>query len=106
MPKPATLDRRSVEDLAPHAARAAEFLRSVGNEQRLMILCHLLDGPLTVGEINASVSLSQSALSQHLAVLRDTGVVTATREGLNVRYALASRMVKKLIGMLRAEFCS
>ena len=53
---------------APHAAA---LLRALANEQRLAILCVLLDGPLSVGEINRQLPLSQSALSQHLAVLRE-----------------------------------
>ena len=57
-----------------HAADAAQLLKALGNEQRLHILCNLLDGPLSVGELNQRLDLSQSALSQHLALLRDLGV--------------------------------
>ena len=67
-------------DIRPHANRAAGLLKALANEHRLMILCHLLEGPLAVGELNARVGLSQSALSQHLAVLREAGIVATKRE--------------------------
>ena len=66
---------RAAREMRPHAARAAALLKALGNEQRLMILCNLVTGPLSVGELNERVALSQSALSQHLGVLRDSGVV-------------------------------
>lgn len=70
-----------------------------------MILCHLLDGPLAVGELNARVGLSQSALSQHLAVLRDAGVVTTEREAQTIYYSLLKGAVTKIIGVLYREYC-
>jgi ArsR family transcriptional regulator, virulence genes transcriptional regulator len=54
-----------------HAADAARLLKALANEQRLHILCNLLDGPLSVGELHQRLDLSQSALSQHLALLRE-----------------------------------
>ena len=55
-----------------HLAEAAQLLKALGNEQRLHILCNLLEGPLSVGELNQRLELSQSALSQHLALLRES----------------------------------
>ena len=71
-----------------HAAEAASLLRSIANEQRLLILCHLVEGELGVGALQARLELSQSALSQHLAVLREAGLVQARRDGLQVFYAI------------------
>ena len=72
-----------------HATEAAAFLKALGNDQRLLMLCCLLEGSLSVGEINERVPLSQSALSQHLAVLREAGLVTTTRQSQTIYYALA-----------------
>lgn len=88
-----------------HAAEAAALLKALANEQRLMILCHLVAGPLSVGELNARLPLSQSALSQHLAVLRETGIVATEREAQSVRYSVSAGIVHKLIALLNAQFC-
>ena len=92
-------------DLGPHAERAAQLLRALANEQRLMILCQLLGGPRSVGELNAQVPLSQSALSQHLAVLRQSGVVSAARAAQSIRYSLPAGVVTNIIAVLEKEFC-
>jgi DNA-binding transcriptional ArsR family regulator len=91
--------------IQPHADKAAALLKALANEQRLMILCNLLEGPLSVGELNERVSLSQSALSQHLGVLREAGVVATTREAQSIRYALSSAAVTRIIEILYKEFC-
>lgn len=96
---------RAAREMQPHAAQAAEFLKALANEQRLMILCQLLQGPLSVGEINDRVPLSQSALSQHLAVLRQAGVVATTRESQTVRYSLPPGAVTRVMEILYEEFC-
>jgi DNA-binding transcriptional ArsR family regulator len=101
VPQPAGKAR----DIEPHAKRAAGLLKALANEQRLMLLCHLLDGPLSVGELNARVGLSQSALSQHLAVLRDAGVVATEREAQTIYYSLPKGAVTKIIGVLHREYC-
>lgn len=91
--------------IKPHAYKAAALLKALANEQRLMVLCNLLEGPLSVGELNERVSLSQSALSQHLGVLRDANVVTTTRESQSIRYELSSGAVTRIIEILYKEFC-
>jgi DNA-binding transcriptional ArsR family regulator len=91
--------------IRPHADKAAALLKALANEQRLMILCNLLEGPLLVGELNQRVSLSQSALSQHLGVLREARVVATTREAQSIRYALSSGVVTRIIEILYKEFC-
>ena len=65
-----------------------QLLKTLGSEQRLLILCNLLEGELAVGELNERVDLSQSALSQHLAVLREAGLVTTRREAQSIFYSL------------------
>lgn len=87
------------------AAGAARLLRALANERRLMILCQLADRERSVGEIQPLVGLSQSALSQHLKVLRDEGVVAARREGQTVWYRIADPAAVKVVTTLAEIFC-
>ena len=96
---------RAGREMRPHAAKAAELLKALGNEQRLMILCNLVAGPLSVGQLNRRVPLSQSALSQHLGILRDSGVVATTRESQSIIYSLPPGIATRIIGLLHDEFC-
>src|SRR5688572_17611929 len=77
-------------NLRDSAAQAARLLRALSNQNRLMLLCLLVEGEKTVGELNESLPLSQSALSQHLAVLREEGMVSTRRDGQKIYYGLAS----------------
>ena len=95
----------AAREMQPHALQAAELLKALANEQRLMILCHLLKGPLSVGQLNERVPLSQSALSQHLAVLRESGIVRTERAAQSVWYSLPAGVVRRLIAVLHGEFC-
>lgn len=88
------------------AGRAATLLRLLANEKRLMILCQLADGEMAVGEIQSHVSLSQSALSQHLALLRTEGIVATRREGQAVFYRLDDPAAMRVIETLAELFCS
>ena len=80
------LDR--LEEMHAHAGEAAQLMKALGNEQRLLVLCNLLERPLSVSEINERVQLSQSALSQHLALLREQGLVETRREAQSIYYSL------------------
>ncbi len=91
--------------LRTNASQAARLLRALSNENRLMLLCLLFEGEKTVGELNASLPLSQSALSQHLAVLREEGMVSTRRSGQNIYYGLASRPAARVIETLHATYC-
>jgi DNA-binding transcriptional ArsR family regulator len=99
------MSRKPARAIKPHADKAAALLKALANEQRLMILCNLLEGPLTVGELNERVSLSQSALSQHLGVLREANVVTTSREAQSIHYSLPPGAVTGIIEILYTEFC-
>jgi ArsR family transcriptional regulator, virulence genes transcriptional regulator len=92
--------------LQDHAAEAAAFLKALANDQRLLVLCCLLDGPLSVGEINERVPLSQSALSQHLGVLRDAALVTTTRKSQTIYYALTQGPALEIMQILYSAFCA
>lgn len=89
-----------------HASDAAALLRPLANEQRLAILCCLLGGAQSVGQINAKVALSQSALSQHLAVLRAAGIVETSREAQAVYYSLAPGPTRRVLAVMHDIFCA
>jgi len=87
------------------AGDAAKLLRALGNERRLMILCQLTEGERSVGQLTPRVGLSQSALSQHLAVLREEGVVATRREAQTVWYRIADPAAVKVVATLAEIFC-
>lgn len=91
--------------MAAQADRAADLLKALSNAQRLRVLCLLADAELSVGELNARLELSQSALSQHLAVLREHGLVGTRRESQTIYYALADGPVRKVIATLHDIYC-
>ena len=87
------------------AEQAAELLKALSNPQRLRVMCMLIDGEKTVGEINAEIELSQSALSQHLAILRDGGWVQTRRESQSVYYSVVDGPVHRIIQTLHDIYC-
>jgi ArsR family transcriptional regulator, virulence genes transcriptional regulator len=89
-----------------HAHEAAAFLKALANDQRLLVLCSLLERSLSVGEINERVPLSQSALSQHLGVLREAGLVTTARQSQTIYYALAKGPALQIMEVLYSAFCA
>lgn len=88
-----------------NAGEAVEILRLLSNEARLMVLCQLGAGEKSVGELNAAVGLSQSALSQHLAKLRAEGLVATRREAQTIYYRIADGRVTQLVTTLHDIFC-
>ena len=93
------------EAMRVHAGEAARLLRALANDKRLMLLCLLVEGERSVGELNARVDLSQSALSQHLAVLREDGLVDTRREGQTIHYSLADGPAHAIIETLHGIYC-
>ena len=96
----------NLEALTANAETAENFLKAMANRYRLMILCELLKGERSVGVIQEAVGLSQSALSQHLARLREDNLVTTRRESQTIYYSLASREAERMIALLYELFCS
>jgi len=94
-----------VERMASNASEAAAFLRSLANEHRLLILCRLMDGELSVGALNDQLGLTPSNLSQHLSKLRGEGLVAARREGTVLYYRIVSPEVRSILGALYEAFC-
>jgi len=88
------------------AAQAAEFLKSLGNENRLLILCHLSEGEMSVSELESVLGLRQPTLSQQLARLRTDELVETRRDGKTIYYSLASDDVGKTLELMYNLFCS
>lgn len=94
-----------MSELERSARRAAPLLKAMSNPSRLVILCQLAEGERSVGELAERVGLSQSGISQHLAVLRRQRVVSTRRDRQTVFYALASAEVADLMATLHRVFC-
>jgi ArsR family transcriptional regulator, virulence genes transcriptional regulator len=96
-------------DLSTFEANATEvagILRAIANERRLMILCKLVEwGEANVGTLAEAVGLSPSALSQHLAKMRDEGIVTSRRESQTIWYRIADLRTETLLGHLQQLYC-
>ena len=98
-------DLPGVGDMQAHAADAAGLMKALGNESRLMILCVLAEGERSVGDLNTVVPLSQSALSQQLARLRQQGLVKTRRESQTIYYSLADGPADRVINLLHDIYC-
>ena len=88
------------------AGQVADTLKAIGNARRLMLLCKLVEhGEVTVGDLARDVGLSQSACSQHLAKMRDEGLITFRRESQTLWYAIADTRVEMLLATLYQLYC-
>lgn len=87
------------------AAAAEEMLKALANRHRLMILCQLIDGERSVGNLAESLGVRDSTVSQHLALLRKDDLVSTRREGQTIWYALASVPVRRLVATLYDIYC-
>ncbi|MBX3700093.1 MAG: winged helix-turn-helix transcriptional regulator [Dokdonella sp.] len=103
--RPRTAFQLDPEQMRAHADAASRMLRTLGNDNRLMILCLLAQGERSVGQLNERLDLSQSALSQHLAVLRHEGLVDTRRDAQTIYYALAAGPAERIIQTLHDIYC-
>ena len=94
-----------LDRMAESAREASEFLKALAHESRLLILCNLLSGEKSVGELEAFLELRQSTVSQQLARLRLEGLVAARRDGKTIYYSIASDKARSVIGVLYSAFC-
>jgi DNA-binding transcriptional ArsR family regulator len=92
------MDRQTSDELYDLHAR---ICKAIADPKRLLIITELRGGAMTVGDLSEALDISQSNTSQHLAVLRDRGVVVAQKDGLNVYYKLTSKKVVRAIDLLR-----
>ncbi len=88
-----------------HAGDAARLLRALANDKRLMLLCLLVEGERSVGDLNARLALSQPALSQHLKVLRDEGLVDTRRDAQSILYSLVPGPAQRILQTLHDVYC-
>ncbi len=94
------------KDMLEGAAKAADFLKALANENRLLILCHLSEGEMSVSELETALDLRQPTLSQQLARLRNDNMVGTRRDGKTIYYHLASEEVGQLLELMYGLFCS
>lgn len=100
---PGRIDAKSLE---ARAGEVAQVLGALANDRRLLILCKLVeDGEATVGSLAERVGLSQSALSQHLARMREEGIVAARRELQTMWYRISDLRVESLLATLHRLYC-
>lgn len=94
------------QELKKHALEAAQLLKALANENRLMVLCSLAEQELNVSQLNERLELSQSALSQHLAWLRREGLVQTRRDAQTIYYSLQGTKAEQVIKTLQSIFCA
>ena len=95
-----------LEVMERKASEVADFLMAAANKNRLMVLCHLAEaGELTVNDLAARLNLSQPALSQHLAVLRNQGLVKTRRQAQTIFYSVAEGPAMDIVTLLHQHFC-
>ncbi|MFK7754612.1 MAG: ArsR/SmtB family transcription factor [Sedimentitalea sp.] len=97
--------KEDMDRMATNAMDAANFLKVIGHEGRLMILCHLASGEKSVNELEELLSARQAAVSQQLSRLRLEGLVTPRREGKAIYYSLADDRPKQIMEVVYDLFC-
>jgi DNA-binding transcriptional ArsR family regulator len=96
---------QELDRMVGNARRAADFLKALAHESRLMILCILAEGEKSVGELEDILNLRQPTVSQQLARLRADGLVSTRRDGKVIYYNLASAEARVVIGAIYDVFC-
>ena len=94
-----------LEQMRTTARKAEGILKLLANEHRLLVLCQLVDGERSVGELAQNTNLAQSALSQHLARLRAEGLVQTRRESQSIYYSMKGEAIQRIIGLLYDIYC-
>jgi ArsR family transcriptional regulator, virulence genes transcriptional regulator len=102
---PTALTSGELSRLRKRAGEASALLKALSNENRLLILCTLAGGELSVGELNERIGMSQSGLSQQLALLRREGLVETRRQSQTIYYSLAPSNALHVIELLRGLYC-
>ncbi|MDE2183503.1 MAG: winged helix-turn-helix transcriptional regulator [Alphaproteobacteria bacterium] len=94
-----------VDQMHDSAAQAEELLKAMANRHRLMILCQLIEGERSVGQLAEFLALRDANVSQHLSLLRKDGLVSTRRDGQTIWYAIASPPARKVIETIYQAFC-
>lgn len=100
------MDQITMSEMQENTVAAAELLKVLAHPERLMVVCQLTQGEVGAGALQATSTLSQSAFSQHLTVLRKHNVIQARKESQQVFYSLADPRVEVLIKSLHSVFCN
>lgn len=95
-----------IDAMESQASKASSLLSAMCNEKRLMLLCQLVDGERSVGELTKLLASPQSTISQHLALLRREGFVRARRDGQTQYYSLDGDEVRAILETLQALYCA
>jgi DNA-binding transcriptional ArsR family regulator len=95
-----------VDDMLVAADEASELLKALANRHRLVIICQLIEKERSVGELAALLNIRDSTVSQHLALLRRDGLVTARRDGQTIWYAIGSAPARELVRTLYRVYCA
>lgn len=101
-----SLEDTEIDRMVENATKASNFLKAIGHEGRLMILCHLATGEKSVTDLERLLSARQAAVSQQLARLRLEGLVTPRRDGKTIYYSLADDRPRKVMEVVYELFCS
>ena len=95
----------NIQELQDSAQNAAQLLGSLANEKRLMLLCQLVEGERSVGDLAETLGLNQSNVSQQLAILRKDGLVQKRRDGQTIFYSLKGEEAQMGIEVLHKIYC-
>ena len=95
----------SIKQIEEKIEKASDFLKIFSNKSRLLVLCNLINGKKTVNDLTLLIDIKQSALSQHLALMRQDKIVSTERSGKFIYYEIMDPSVKKLIEVLYEKFC-
>ncbi len=101
----ASIKDEDLTAILDHAGEAAQLMKALSNENRLMILCSLSGGEMTVGQLNEKIPMSQSGLSQQLGILRREGLVTTRRDAQSIHYSLVPGPATEMIRLLHDIYC-
>jgi DNA-binding transcriptional ArsR family regulator len=96
----------NAETMQIAADQASDLLKALANRHRLMIVCQLIDAERSVGELAAFLGIRDSTVSQHLALLRKDGLVTARRDGQTIWYQISSGPAREVVKTLYRIYCA
>ena len=97
--------KMNVDVMEAAADRASDLLKALANRHRLLIICQLIDGERSVGDLAEFLGLRDSTVSQHLALLRKDGLVAARREAQTIYYSIASEPAREILTTLYQVYC-
>lgn len=86
--------------------QASELMKALSNQHRLLILCCLIDGEKSVGQLAEFVGIRDSTVSQHLALLRREGIIANRRDGQTIWYRIESDIAREVVSVLYAHYCA